>query len=250
MWFTRAQNGYNGWFAVVTSGGTLRGGLTSGSFVVTVRNPQDTASNVSTVIESGKSGLYKFNVTSSFLQTHGTGSYGIVVEISATMPTFRDAFVEVLQVYDSDFDSVTLSTIEVNNIVSGSAAAVWGSSTTGNTLSGTMGNLLLTASLPAAVSASISVDSSAIATAVWDKDISAYTTVGAAGTMLRNVSGSIGTISTDVAFIKSIEGGRWKIENNQMIFYDANNVAEVARFDLYDSAGAPTEDAVYERVRV
>lgn len=43
----------------------------------------------------------------------------------------------------------------------------------------------------------------------------------------------------DVEFIKDIEGGKWAIVGNQMIFYKDDNVTEVARFDL-DDANAPT----------
>lgn len=57
-------------------------------------------------------------------------------------------------------------------------------------------------------------------------------------------------ISSDISFIKNIEGGRWKIFNNQMIFYTEDNITEVARFNLKDSSGAPTESNVFERERV
>lgn len=47
-----------------------------------------------------------------------------------------------------------------------------------------------------------------------------------------------------------MEGGRWKLTNNQMIFYEEDNLTEVARFNLYDASGTPTTDNVYERRRV
>jgi hypothetical protein len=47
-----------------------------------------------------------------------------------------------------------------------------------------------------------------------------------------------------------IEGGRWKLESDQMIFYEDDNLTEVARFNLFDSAGNPTMENVYERQRV
>lgn len=64
-------------------------------------------------------------------------------------------------------------------------------------------------------------------------------------------------LSNDVLTVKSltqdlydIQYGRWKIIGNQMIFYKADNVTEVARFDLFDDLGTPTMDAVFERVKV
>lgn len=244
MWFTKTSNGYNAWFAVVSSTGVLRAGLQSGSFLVTVRNHQDTDSYLPSVSESGKQGLYKFVVSSSFLQSYGTGAYGVVVEVAASLPTLNDVFTDVLQVYDSDFDS-GVSAIDVNTIVSGSAEAVWNLTTQGHMLSGTFGNLLLTASQgPTPV-----IDTSAISNAVWSKDISAYA-VGTAGHVLTGVSGSIVAVATDIAFIKSIEGGRWKIENNRMKFYKDDNITLVAEFDLFDSSGTPSESSVFERVRL
>lgn len=59
----------------------------------------------------------------------------------------------------------------------------------------------------------------------------------------------VGSIQIDMAFIKAIESGEWKIENNQMIFYDLTS-AEIARFDLFDGAGVPTMDTVLRRVPV
>jgi len=53
-----------------------------------------------------------------------------------------------------------------------------------------------------------------------------------------------------VDFIANIEGGRWRIVSNQMIFYAEDNVTEIARFNLFDSLGSPTMTNVYERVRV
>jgi hypothetical protein len=44
--------------------------------------------------------------------------------------------------------------------------------------------------------------------------------------------------------------GRWKIINKQMIFYKADNITEIARFDLFDDSGNPSAEAVFERVKV
>lgn len=54
----------------------------------------------------------------------------------------------------------------------------------------------------------------------------------------------------NVAFIKDIEGGKWAIVNNQMIFYKSDNSTEVARFNLYNSSNAPSSENVTRRERV
>lgn len=53
----------------------------------------------------------------------------------------------------------------------------------------------------------------------------------------------------DVDFIKNIEGGRWHISNNQMIFYADDNTTEIARFDLLDENGISAEKDVFQRLR-
>jgi hypothetical protein len=68
--------------------------------------------------------------------------------------------------------------------------------------------------------------------------------------LVKAETDKITSMETLIAFISDIEGGRWKIENNQMIFYKDDNVTEVARFNLYDEAGDPAETDVFERERV
>jgi hypothetical protein len=88
------------------------------------------------------------------------------------------------------------------------------------------------------------LDPSDVAREVWRRQTS----------MDSAYPGSYGVlvVGTDenVAIIKGIETGRWKIENNQLILYKGDNVTEVARFNLFDSTGQPTEDQVFDRVKV
>jgi hypothetical protein len=59
-----------------------------------------------------------------------------------------------------------------------------------------------------------------------------------------------GSFGEAIEFLKAMEGGKWKIVNNQMIFYKADNVTEVARFNLYDISGSAAMEDIYERRRV
>jgi len=61
---------------------------------------------------------------------------------------------------------------------------------------------------------------------------------------------AINALQIDMDFVKDIEGGRWRITGNQMIFYKDDNTTEIARFNLYDEAGLPAETDVFERERV
>lgn len=58
------------------------------------------------------------------------------------------------------------------------------------------------------------------------------------------------TLGIDLEFVRQIEGGRWRIINNQMIFYEDDNVTEIARFNLFDQGGSPSSTDVFERRRV
>lgn len=79
----------------------------------------------------------------------------------------------------------------------------------------------------------------AISTAVWDEQLSSHSMVGTAGKIVMDIRDSIETIF-------NVETGRWKITNNQMIFYDEND-AVLLTFDLFDASGNPTMKQVYER---
>ncbi len=55
-------------------------------------------------------------------------------------------------------------------------------------------------------------------------------------------------ILSDVAFIRQVEQGRWKIVNNQLIFYESNGVSPLITFNLKSKTGQPAETDVFERV--
>ena len=64
------------------------------------------------------------------------------------------------------------------------------------------------------------------------------------------VNSAIQLVQTDVTFLKNIEGGMWKVYNNQMIFYKSDNSTEVCRFNLYDISGNPSVTNIFKRTRV
>lgn len=47
-----------------------------------------------------------------------------------------------------------------------------------------------------------------------------------------------------------IEGGRWKIIDNQMIFFAQDGITPLLTFNLFDGSGLPSEINVKERVKV
>jgi hypothetical protein len=76
----------------------------------------------------------------------------------------------------------------------------------------------------------------AAADQVWDEVASGHVAAGSSGALL--------------ALIHSILGGKQQIVGNQLVCYAADNTTEVARFNLFDSAGDPTMMSVYLRNRV
>lgn len=62
-------------------------------------------------------------------------------------------------------------------------------------------------------------------------------------------SAALLNLETDVSWIKNMEQGEWKIEEDQMIFYDVGSV-EIARFNLFDANGQPTMEHVFRRLPV
>lgn len=57
-------------------------------------------------------------------------------------------------------------------------------------------------------------------------------------------------MQTDIQRLIDIQYGRWKIVGNQMIFYKEDNSTVVATYNLFDDLGAPSMDAVFDRVKV
>ena len=57
-------------------------------------------------------------------------------------------------------------------------------------------------------------------------------------------------IEADVIILKKILTNRWKIENNQMIFYDSDNTTPLYTFDLKDINGIATNRNVFERMPI
>ena len=76
----------------------------------------------------------------------------------------------------------------------------------------------------------------AAADKVWDEVASDHVAARSTGALL--------------ALVHSILGGKQEIVGNQLVCYAADNLTEVARFNLFDSDGDPTMVAVYLRTRV
>ena len=56
-------------------------------------------------------------------------------------------------------------------------------------------------------------------------------------------------VKIDQKFARYIHTGRWKIDKdeNQMIFYQDDNITEIAKYELLDDSGSPSVTQLFER---
>jgi hypothetical protein len=74
--------------------------------------------------------------------------------------------------------------------------------------------------------------------------------VANAADVIDAVVGDIQTMMIDISYIRDFTAGRWKMQNNQMIFFKEDNITEIARFDLLNDAGLPSMESVFERKKL
>lgn len=65
-------------------------------------------------------------------------------------------------------------------------------------------------------------------------------------------SDDFSSLGAMIELVRDFSEGRWKIDEaaKQMIFFQADNVTEIARFNLFDSAGNPAVENIFDRQKV
>lgn len=115
IWKAIIASGVRIYFQVVDSTGNLFTGLPSTDFTVVFINPADSASTTLTVTESTqKAGVYYVDVPSAFLTTHGSGQYGLSIEVNHTPPpppALDAASLFSVEVNQEDIDNLILDDI-------------------------------------------------------------------------------------------------------------------------------------------
>lgn len=107
---------------------------------------------------------------------------------------------------------------------------------------------------PGIYAALITFSSDFVGQVVWDTgaffDDVSYASEDLNGiAKLDDLYNAVTAMDERIQGIYDIQFGRWKIINNQMIFYKDDNTTEVVRFNLLDDAGNPSIDAVFERIK-
>jgi hypothetical protein len=87
-----------------------------------------------------------------------------------------------------------------------------------------------------------------------DADVSDMQTASQAAMDLEAVQASIAAVNgvvtasaASVEIIRQVETGRWQMVGNQMIFYADDGMTPILTFDLFDEAGVPAMDDVFQR---
>lgn len=134
------------------------------------------------------------------------------------------------------------ATVNTSYLVSPESVAdqVWDEAKADHVGGGSFGEEVQTHALSSEVA--ILPSAADVADAVFDEVAADHVGAGSFGKMLSD-------IETLAVFIGDIEGGRWRIVSNQMIFYKSDNTTEVARFNLFDSDGNPAMENVFQRQR-
>jgi hypothetical protein len=57
-------------------------------------------------------------------------------------------------------------------------------------------------------------------------------------------------LQADLALVRQVETGRWRIVANQMIFFGDDGITPILTFNLKNESGIPAMDEVFERVPV
>ena len=70
------------------------------------------------------------------------------------------------------------------------------------------------------------------------------------GASFIDVEPKVDQLIEDVTFLVDVEGGKWELIGNQFIFYKADNVTEVARFNTFNEAGLPAMENIMKCERI
>jgi hypothetical protein len=114
-----------------------------------------------------------------------------------------------------------------------------------------------TANLPAdpadqsLVAAAILASEGVVVGEIDASEIAITGTIGASETAIRAdiaaVAGQITLTQADLAIVRQVEVGKWKIIGTQMVFYEVDESTPLLTFDLFDDAGLPNAQTVFER---
>lgn len=191
------------WRSISTSGieikflvkrnGVLVTGITSGSFNITVVDPDDSASTALTVSQTTQlPGMYKFTIPSLFFTTNGVGHYGIRIGIHKPSPaSVDDEILESLEINQNDIDMVATSIGTVNTNVNAVAVDI---------------NLLISAIIAADLVAAVGSTSTVIRTNATQAsgfyDGLQVVIINSSGAVARKINGFVnanGEITVDTA---------------------------------------------------
>ncbi len=123
---------HRAFLTIKRSNGVPAPGVDPGDVTITIRNPDDDASSVVALVESALGGgLYYFDVPASFTLAHGTGIYGLLIDVDSSSPKVRDVVGGSVPFFSADLDVIqTTAALAVDLALY--QGSVWVDSANGN----------------------------------------------------------------------------------------------------------------------
>lgn len=212
--------------AVLKSNGTVQ--------TLTVTNSD--WSEVTTGAFSGQ-GVYWLLIPASALDTTGFLSYAV----TPTSGSYKSFIGTGKVVANEEVDTYTRVGAPAFTTIAGDIANVTTNLATTNSTVNTINTNVNTAN----------TSLSAITTTVNTIN----TNVNTANTNINTTNSTLSTLSTVITRIQLLKEGRWKLfttgpDANRIVLYAADGTTVLQKWDLFDSAGAPSSSELFERVPV
>lgn len=111
---------YRVWYTLKLTSGAPATGVAGGSQTITIRNPGNTATMAApTVVEFG-GGLYYFDISATFTNTHGAGQYGGTIAVSSGAPVLVDTLPVNVEFFVQDIDDSVWDESAASHLAAGS----------------------------------------------------------------------------------------------------------------------------------
>ena len=127
----KVNEAYRVWYTLKLTSGAPATGVAGGSQTITIRNPGNTATMAApTIVEFG-GGLYYFDISATFTNTHRAGQYGGTIEVNSGAPVLVDTLPVNVEFFVQDIDDLLTNYlgaiwVNANNGVAGTVVGING----------------------------------------------------------------------------------------------------------------------------
>ncbi len=174
---------YRYWFNLRLGTGAPATGVAAVDITVTVRNPGNSATMAAPTITEHGGGLYFFDISATFTNTHGAGQYGVTIDVDSTTPRVRDTGGQSVAFFAQDLDDLAApgdAMDLVTDAVDADAVATSGAQEIRDEILSDS-TPFAGANIDAAISSRSSHTAADAADAVWDEATAAHVGAGSFG---------------------------------------------------------------------